>query len=159
MTPLEPRQFFNGLWSGKGELLFHRPLGWIRRPERINFVAQPSWLSHKVWLVREKYEFSSGKVLARTMFVEIVSADRLHVTAEDMPSGASVVLQERGFRFEPYYILSSSGGMKWRLKCYDENLVDEDGVIHDTLRMFFSGFHVATMKLAVTVDRSESQPQ
>ena len=104
-------------------------------------------------MVKERFEFSSGDLIARTMFVEIVDPDRLHVTADDMPLGADIVLHEKGFRFTPYWIWSKYRGRRWRLKCMDENLIDENGTIHDTIKMFLCGFPVATMRLAVRVDR------
>jgi hypothetical protein len=88
------------------------------------------------------------------MFVEIVGSDRLHVTADDMPLGADIILHEKRFRFTPYYIWACYRGRRWRLRCIDENLIDESGTIHDTIRMFFFGFPVATMRLRVTVDRT-----
>ena len=125
--------------------------------EHIRFLSQTIWFSDVVWVVKERFEFSSGDMIVRKMFVEIVGPDRLHVTADDMPLGADIILHEKGFRFTPYYIWSYYRGRRWRLKCIDENLIDESGTIHDTIKMFFFGFPVATMRLAVTVDRTYSQ--
>ena len=128
-------------------------LRWFKPKEHIRFSSQPVWLSDTVWVVRERFEYSSGDVIARTMFVEIVGPDRLHVTADDMPLGADIILHEKGFRFTPYFIWSRYKGRRWRLRCTDENLIDEDGIIHDTIKMFFFGFPVATMRLAIRADR------
>lgn len=88
------------------------------------------------------------------MFAELVAPDRVHVTADDMPMGADILLQERGFRFTPYYALVSYGGRLYRLKCLDECRVDEAGFLHDTIRMFFWGFPVATMRLGPITRRT-----
>ena len=149
LTPLQPKEFFTGIWRGEGELSPHPLLRWMIPKEQIHFSSQPVWLSDTVWVVKEHFEFSSGNVLARTMFVEIVGLDRLHVTADDMPLGADIILHEKGFRFTPYYIWSPYRGRRWRLRCKDENLIDESGTIHDTIRMFMFGFPVATIRLAV----------
>ena len=155
-TPLQPKEFFTGVWKGEGELSPHPLLRWVARKEHIHFEGRTIWLSDTVWVAKERFGFSSGDAIVRTMFVEIVDPDRLHVTADDMPLGADIVLHEKGFRFTPYWIWSKYRGRRWRLKCMDENLIDENGTIHDTIKMFFSGFPVATMRLTVTVDRTKS---
>jgi len=103
VKPLQPKEFFAGTWKGEGELSPHPLLRWLMPPEQVRFSSRPIWLSDTVWVVRERFEFSSGDVIARTMFVEIVGLDRLHVTADDMPLGADIILHEKGFRFTPYY--------------------------------------------------------
>ena len=128
---------------------------WLVAEDDIRFSGETVWLSDTVWMVKERFEFSSGYIKPRTMFVQIMTPNRLHVTADDMPLGADILLHENGFRFTPYYIWSQYKGKRWRLKCLDENLVDETGVIHDTIKMFLFGFHVSTMRLTVTVDRNE----
>ncbi len=87
------------------------------------------------------------------MLVEIVAPDRLHATADDMPLGADIILHERGFRFTPYDVLGEFGGRTWRLRCVDDNKLEDDGTIHDTIEMFFFGVHVATMALKVRIER------
>ncbi len=154
VTPLQSKEFFTGIWKGEGELSPHPLLRWVMPKEHIRFSGRPIWLSDTVWVVKERFEFSSKDVIARKMFVEIVSPERLHVIADDMPLGADIILQEKGFRFTPYYIWSYYRGRRWRLRCIDENLIDESGTIHDTIKMFFFGFPVATMRLTVTVDRT-----
>lgn len=149
ITPLQPREFFGGTWEGEGELAPHPLLRWIMPKERIRFSSRPVWLSDTIWVVKENFEFSGGEGIARTMFVEIVGPNRLHVTADDMPLGADIILHEKGFRFTPYHILSFYRGRRWRLKCLDDNVIDENDVIHDTIRMFLFGFPVATMRLTV----------
>ena len=95
-----------------------------------------------------------GHWIFRRMFVEIIGKNRLHVTADDMPLGADITLHEKGFYFTPYLIWFHYKGRRWRLKCMDENMIDDSGVINDRIRMFFMGFPIATMHLAVKVDRS-----
>ena len=147
VTPLQPRQFFTGTWKGEGELSPHPLLRWLIPKQRVRFSSRSIWLSETVWVVKERFEFSSRNAVARTMFVEIVGPDRLHVTADDMPLGGDIILHEKGFRFTPYYLWSHYRGRRWRLRCTDENSIDENGTIHDTIRMFYSGLPVATMRL------------
>lgn len=83
------------------------------------------------------------------MFCELTTPDRIHVTADDMPGGANILLRENGFFFTPYDVLGYNKGIRWKLRCYDENVLDVNGVIHDTVKMCFLGFPVATMQLTV----------
>ena len=149
VTPLQPREFFSGTWKGEGQLSPHPLLRWLIAKERVRVSSRSSWLSETTWVVKESFEFSSGSMIARTMLVEIVGPDRLHVTADDMPLGADIILHEKGFRFTPYYIWGLYKGRRWRLRCTDENLIDEDGAIQDTIKMFYFGLPVATMRLTV----------
>ena len=77
----------------------------------------------------------------------------MHITADDMPQGADIFLYEKGFSFTPYYILGDFGGRKWKLRCLDENKIDDDGIVHDKIEMFYFGVRVAEMRLTVTIER------
>lgn len=156
VTPLQPREFFRGIWKGEGELIPNPLLRWLIPREHITFVSKPVWLSENVWIVKERFEFSSGDVMARTMFIEVTGSERLHVTADDMPLGADIILQEKGFYFTSYLIWPHYKGRRWHLQCIDENLIDDNGTINDTIKMFFRGFPVATMHLVIRRDRTES---
>ncbi len=153
ITPLEPRKFFSGIWRGEGELIPSRLNAWLVPKEQIRFQSCPVWLSDTIWKVDESFEFSSGKVIERKMFAEIVASDKVHITADDMPLGADIILSDKGFSFTPYYILGDFCGRKWQLRCADDNQVDEYGVIHDKIEMFFFGVRVAEMRLVVKVER------
>jgi hypothetical protein len=155
ITPLEPRAFFTGIWKGNGELCPHRFLRWLFPKEQFSFLSKPTWLSENFWIVSEQLKFKSGDTIDRKMFVEITGPGRLHASADDMPLGADITLRENGFYFTPYYILARYKGIRWRLRCIDENVVDEDGLIHDTIKMFFCNFHVATIRLQATVERKD----
>ena|GEM_PF-1544846 len=156
ITPLQPKEFFTGAWMGEGELRPHPLFRWLIPIERFRYSAKPVWLSDEMWIVKERLEFLSGRVIDRTMFAQVVSRERLHVTADDMPLGADIILGENGFRFTPYYIWSRYKGITWRLRCMDENLVDEMGTVHDTIRMFLCRFPVALMRMSVNIDRAEN---
>ena len=85
VTPLQPREFFRASWIGDGEFIPHPFLRWLLRREALRLSSQPQWLSDTIWLVKDRFEFSSGRVLERQMFCELVAPDRIHCTADDMP--------------------------------------------------------------------------
>ena len=147
VTPCQPREFFRGTWTGDGELLPHRLFRWFAPRERVRMTSEPIWLSDTIWVIKDRFELSSDQVIDRKMFCELVAPDRIHVTADDMPLGADIQLHEHGFRFTPYYVLVAHRGFTLRLRCQDDNRLDQEGLIHDVLRFFFYGVCVATMRV------------
>ena len=157
VTPLEPKQFFRGVWTGDGNLVIHPLLRWFAPNQRLRMTSEPLWVSDTVWVVKDRFELSSGHVIERKMFAELTAPDRIHVTADDMPFGADILLHESGFRFTPYYALVGHRGFTFRVRCFDENTIDHDGFIHDLVRMYVYGFPVATMRIG-PVTRHVSDP-
>ena len=125
----------------------HALLRWFAPNEQIQMTSEAIWLSETVWLVKDHFEFSSGRVIDRKMFSELIASDRIHVTADDMPLGADILLSESGFRFTPYHIVAQHRGFAIRLRCIDENTIDASGFVHGCVKMSFWGFPVATMRL------------
>jgi hypothetical protein len=108
--------------------------------------SEAVWLTDTIWLVKDRFELSSNRVLDRTMFCQLVTSDRIHVTADDMPGGADIELHDRGFRFTPYDVLVDQRGLTLRLRCHDEDTLDEHGFIHDLVTMYVRGVRVATIR-------------
>lgn len=158
VTPLRPREFFRGRWSGVGEMCPLPLLRWLVPRERLRFTSETRWLSEKIWVVEDRMEFASGRVIERRMYAELVAPDRIHVTADDMPLGADLFLHEAGFRFSPYSILVPirDGGRPFRLRCRDECVLDRDGAVHDTIQMSYLGIRVATMRIGPILRDEES---
>ncbi len=157
LTPLQPKEFFRGKWEGEGEIAPSPLLRWLYPKEKIRYFSEAEWLTDTIWLVRDRHEFASGAVIHRKMFVEQVAPDRLHATADDMPLGADIILHEKGFRFVPYYVWSGYRGRKWLVKCHDECVLDDEGLIHDTIKMYYWGLQVATMHLVFKVNREPTE--
>ena len=155
VTPLQPRRFFSGQWDGDGEVLPHVLLRPLTPREPVRFSSSTEWLSDTVWIVKDRQEYASGAVTERKMFAQLVAPDRIHVTADDMPLGADIILHETGFRFTPYLIWTEYRGRRIRLKCFDDNVLAEDGSIQDTIRMYWYGLPVATIRLHIRIRRDE----
>jgi hypothetical protein len=147
VTPLQPREFFRGVWSGDGELV---PRAWVRpfvRRQGVRLTSRADWLSDSVWVVRDRFEFTTGMVQERSMFCVLVAQDRVHVTADDMPLGTDIDLRDDGFFFRPYHALAPFAGRHVRLRCFDECRLGGDGFVYDTIEMTFLGIPVATLRL------------
>lgn len=151
-NPLQVREFFGGVWKGGGELIPSWWLRWLCPKEEIRFSSEAVWLTDTVWLVKDRFEFSSGRVLERKMFSELTAPDRIHVTADDMPWGADITLSEDGFAFTPYWALASYRGCRFQFRCSDECRLDADGRVHDRLRISWHGVPVGEVRLG-PIDR------
>jgi len=155
LTPLQPKEFFRGIWSGEGELVPHPLLRWFVPRQRMLLSCETEWLSDAIWLVKDRMEFSSGWIYKRKMFAELVAPDQIHVTSDDMPLGADILLHAQGFRFTPYRAWGSFHGRVYRMRFVDECILDEQGFIHDTIRMFWLGLPIATMRIGpIHIDRN-----
>src|SRR5262245_1996434 len=157
VTPLQPKQFFRGVWIGDGELSIHPLLRWFAPSQRLHMTSEPIFLSDRIWVVKDRFEFSSGRVVERKMFAELTAPDHIHVTAVDMPLGADILLHESGFCFPPYSAIVGHRGFTVRVRCLDENTIDRDGFIYDLVRMYLCGFPVAKMRIG-PVRRHVSDP-
>ena len=154
ITPLQPKKFFRGMWAGEGELIPHFLLRWLLPREKISFSSEMVWLTDTIWIVEDYFEFSIRGVLERKMFAELTAPDRLHLTADDLPLGADVLLHEQGFTFAPYFLFAKNRGKVYRLRCHDECSINEKGYLHKTIRMYYRGFPVATIRLGpITLTR------
>jgi hypothetical protein len=135
------------VWSGSGELLPRWWIRWFCPRERVAFSSRAVWLSPTIWLVHDRFEFSSGRVVEGTMFSELRAPDRIHVTADHMPQGADIHLTESGFRFTPYRVAVAYRGIVFQLRLLDECRVDRDGFVHDRIRRYWRHLPVGELRI------------
>lgn len=62
VTPLQPKDFFRGVWTGNGELVPHPLLRWFVPKERIHHRTEAIWLSDKIWTVKDRLSFLQAKL-------------------------------------------------------------------------------------------------
>jgi hypothetical protein len=153
ITPLQPRQFFTGMWSGKGELRPRSVLAWVMGVQGVAYQGRTTWLSETVWMAEELFTLSRTGPVTRTTFLRIVAPDRLHMTCDDVPGGAEILLRTDGFHFSPYLFRSAIAGGHLTVRCLDQARLDERGVLHDEIRMYYSGIQLATLSMTITIDR------
>jgi hypothetical protein len=87
------------------------------------------------------------------MFMEQVAPGRVHATADDMPLGAEIELSAEGFRFRRFRSWLAYRGVRFRLGCTSETRLAPDGVMHAAIRLDFWRIPVATLRLALRVER------
>jgi hypothetical protein len=146
-SPLQVREFFSGVWTGNGELIPSWWLRWCCPNERVRHSSEAVWLTSTVWIVKDHFEFSSGRLVEGKMFCELIAPDRIHITADHMPLGADINLTETGFSFTPYRVLASYRGFTFQFRCFDECTVDVDGRVHDRIRIYWHSIPVGEMRL------------
>jgi hypothetical protein len=148
LSPLRPREFFARPWVGGGELVPR--LGGRRRARRFRFRSECEFRSDVEWIVRDTTEFEDGETSTRTMRAELVAADRIVTSADDMPGGTELQLEERGWRFRPYVLKIPVGPLRIRVRCRDRCWLDDRGVLHDEIEVRFMGARIAriTMELS-----------
>jgi hypothetical protein len=154
VTPLQTRDFFTGLWIGTGEFRLHSVLRLFVPNQVVSYQGQTTWLSDTLWKATEEFTLSHEGSRNRITYIQIIEDDRLHMTCDDIPGGADIILHERGFRFTPYLFRSPFAGKHITVKCLDEAILDEQGVLHDHIKMYYGGIHLASMNMSITIDRS-----
>lgn len=150
---IDPRELFSGTWRGDGELVPHLLARLVLRREAVRVTGSGEWLSESVWRVRERFEMASGWAFERRMFMELVAPDRVRATADDIPLGADVVLTRDGFRFERFRSWLAYGGVRFRLGCASSAALGADGVLRGEVRLDWLRLPVATLSLAIRVER------
>jgi len=154
ITPLHPEEFFTGIWLGKGEFCLRSFLHWFVPNQAVEYQGWTTWLSDTLWMATEEFRRSHAGASQRTTFLRIVGPGRLHMTCDDVPGGADILLHDHGFQFTPYLFRSPFAGRYLLVKCLDEAHLDENGVLHDEVKMYYAGIHLATMTMAIVIDRS-----
>jgi hypothetical protein len=152
-SPLDAKRFFAGRWSGEGELLPHGPARLVLARENVRLEGSGEWLGERLWRVHERFTLGSGFGFERHMFMEEVAPGRVHATADDMPLGADIELEPDGFRFLRFRSWLRFRGVRFRLGCRSETRLAPDGALHARIHLDFLRLPVATLRLAIRVER------
>jgi hypothetical protein len=153
LTPLRPREFFEGAWRGPGELVPFPYFFWRRFPLRFEARRDFTWFSDEAWLMDDVATFRSGRVEHRRRFFHLVEPDRVHVTADDAPDGMDILLEEGGYRLTPYKFVVPIGPVRFALRCRDEHRLEDDGTLVDTMRLSWHGLPVARITIHARLER------
>ena len=146
---MPPREFFRQAWSGEGEVVFFPSLLWRRFPVRFRCRRSSTWLTDEVWYYDDQVFFGDGRVEERRRFCQFVAPDRFHVTSDDMPGGAEVALDERGFRIAPFWLTVPLGPLRWPLRCREQSRLESDGTFVETFHLTSLGLPAGRMTFRV----------
>ncbi len=152
-TPLQPREFFTGRWSGEGHLV---PRGLLRlfiRVQRFTYEGTTRWRDEAHWDVFDRFHYESGKVVDQQLSAALVAADRIRIIAPEMPGGATIQLRADGYDFTPYKYRFKAWLLSVTLRCCDINRLQADGTVMDSIQMRWLGLPVASMTMRVSIER------
>jgi hypothetical protein len=80
-----------------------------------------------------------------------VAADRVEITAADLPEGASVTIEEDGYRMAPFRMAFPIGPVGLPMRVHDVSRVEEDGTLLNMFeaRALFVGLLLARLTFRV----------
>jgi hypothetical protein len=122
---------------------------WRRAALRFRARRETVWVSGETWVLRDRAEFPNGYVEERRRLCELVAPDRVRVTADDLPEGAEVLLEEDGFRIVPYPIEQPIGPLRWPMRARDRYRVEPDGTLVEEIDLRTLGVPVARVTFRV----------
>ena len=94
-----------------------------------------------VWVVHDVLTYENGgPVFDRTMVARPVTADVMHLTADDMPGGGDAVLTPGGLNLEPYWVLTPYLGLLWPLRCAGQLRLGDGESLAGRIEMSLLGF-------------------
>ena len=138
-TPLPPRDFFGRSWSGEGAVTLAPARLWRRFALRFHARREAVWASDQIWVVEDTATFPDGTAETRRRICEFVAPDRIRVTADDLPDGAELTLDDDGYRVLPYRVLMPVGPIGFVLQARDEAHLDPDGTLVETIAFRWLG--------------------
>ncbi len=153
VTPLQHWLFFKGIWRGKGQFRLHGLLRFFVPDQTIDYIGRTHWFSDDFWISEEDFTLSHSGEIHRTTYIRNLGNNRLHTTCDDILGGADILLREDGFSHTPYSFRSAFGRRYLLVECLDDATVDQQGGVHDVIRMLYAGVHLATMRMDITIDR------
>jgi hypothetical protein len=144
---LRPRDFFGSTWQGEGRLRpFPSALSGALAPA-VTVSRTTTWKSEDIGLVRDRMEFRSGRVEERLRFAHLVDPSHIHVTADDMPDGADLRLDEDGVRMAPFRLAVPVGPIRFVVRCHPQARVEPDGTLVYDVPVRWHGLPVARAEL------------
>jgi hypothetical protein len=148
-TPVPPRDFFGRAWDGEGETVLWPAFLWRHLPLRFRATRVATWLTEDTWTFDDEATFAHGWTQRQRRFCQFVTPQHIHVTAEDLPNGADVLLDEDGYRVAPFTMLIPVGPLRLPLRCHEHGRMDGRTLV-DTVELRFLGLPAgrAVMRVA-----------
>src|SRR5262245_18915214 len=104
----------------------------LRQPHR-------PWASSRARTRGDHLVFAGGGEIRRTQFMERVGVGRYRATADDMPLGADVVVEDRRHRYETYRSWTRFRGWMVRVRAREDGVLLEGGSIEGVILVWWHG--------------------
>jgi hypothetical protein len=146
-TPIRPSEFFSTAWAGEGELVPWPAFLWRRWPQRIRIRRESTFLNDEIWYFDDSVWRDSGELIhKRRIFLTLVSPDRALLTSDWLLDGTEVLLEEGGYRIQPYRVAVPVGPIHFGVSVRDTATV-HDGMLVNHQRISWFGLPVARAEL------------
>jgi hypothetical protein len=151
LVPLRPRDFFAAEWTGTGELVARPFFLWRHWARPFESHRSATFISDKLVRFDDEAHFGPGRSVRRRTYCEFVSDDRIVVTAGDLPEGASVQVEEDGYRVTPFRMDFPVGPVGIPIRVHDVSSVEPDGTLLNTFeaRSLVFGLRLARLTFRV----------
>jgi hypothetical protein len=156
LVRLRPRDFFSAEWRGEGTLVVRPFFLWRRLGRPFEAHRRATFVSDRLVRFDDEASFAPGRVRRRRTYCEFVSEDRIELTAGDLPEGATVQVEEEGYRLTPFRMDFPIGPVSLPIRVHDVSHVEPDGTLLNTFeaRALVLGVRLARLTFKVRpVDR------
>jgi hypothetical protein len=159
LVGLRPRDFFAAEWSGEGTLVVRPFFLWRRLARPFEAHRRSTFVSDRLVRFDDEARFAPERVQGRRTYCEFVSEDRIELTAGDLPEGATVEIEDDGYRVTPFRMDFPIGPVSIPIRVHDVSHVEPDGTVFNTFeaRSLVFGLRLAqlTFKVRPVVKPSE----
>ena len=151
LVRLSPRDFFSSEWAGEGTLVVRPFFLWRRCARTFEAHRRSTFVSERVVRFDDEARFAPGRAQRRRMYCEFVADDRIEITAGDLPQGASVQIEEDGYRVTPFRMDFPIGPVAIPIRVHDVSRVEPDGTLLNTFeaRSLVFGLRLARLTFKV----------
>src|SRR4051794_38818536 len=151
LVRLRPRDFFSAEWSGEGSLVVWPFFLWRRLARPFEAHRRSTFISDRMVRFDDEARFTASRVQRRRTYCEFVSEDRIEVTAGDLPEGATVHVEDEGYRVTPFRMDFPIGPISVPIRVHDVSHVEADGTVFNTFeaRSLVFGLRLARLTFRV----------
>ena len=129
---------------------------WRRFARPFEAHRRATFVSDRLIRFDDEAHFAPGRVRRRRTYCEFVSDERIELTAGDLPEGATVQVEEEGYRLTPFRMDFPIGPVSLPIRVHDVSSVEADGTLLNTFeaRALVLGVRLARLTFKVRpVDR------
>jgi hypothetical protein len=139
--PLEPFRFLLPRMTGSGEMTYSWWSRIFRLPRRFSYDRRVDYDGSALWVMHDTLRYEGDWLrFDRTMFATPRSAQRMHLTADDMPGGGETDLFPGGLVLEPTWFLTPYWGVPWPMRGRGVMHLDGEDAFDASLAFDFLGF-------------------
>ena len=153
---LEPFRFLASGYDGSGVVAYSPWLRWLGLPREFTLQRGVDYEGSAMWVIRDSLRFAEGPAFDRTMVARPLTAERMHLTGDDIPGGADAVLFPGGLALEPCWFLVPYWGVPWPQLWRGEMRLHGDDTLRGSFDVALLGF-LPLCRVEVSLARVRSE--